>query len=31
MNKAKRDVTKARRIKSVVERAEANKKPGIDM
>ena len=31
VNKAKRDVTKARRIKRVVERAAENKKPGIDM
>jgi len=31
VNKAKRESTKAKRIKQVVERAEANKKPGIDM
>lgn len=30
-NKAKRESTRARRIKQVVERAEANKKPGVDL
>ena len=31
VNDAKREVTRARRIKRVVERSEQNKKPGIDM
>ncbi len=31
INDAKRDSTRARRINRVVERAEANRKPGIDM
>lgn len=31
VNKAKRESTRARRIKRVVKRAEENKKPGIDM
>jgi uncharacterized protein YdeI (YjbR/CyaY-like superfamily) len=31
VNKAKRESTGDRRIKQVVERAEANKKPSVDM
>jgi uncharacterized protein YdeI (YjbR/CyaY-like superfamily) len=31
VNKAKRESTRARRIKLVVERTEANKKPGVDL
>jgi len=31
INDAKRAETRARRIKRVVERAEQNKRPGIDM